>query len=424
MSRLSLLSNRALLLRRPTLARLYIGRCPLKAERGYAAYQFKQPKTFYYPDCKQEAERKSGVTTEQAQRQLEDGGKPKDFYYKVLGVGKYATSKEIRNAYLMLAKRYHPDKMGSGRSLKHFQEISNAYHILTDENKRLEYDQLGGVKDEKAFLEQATVNPTILGQKLDEAKKLQAETDANDEINNLKQLNGKSFELSLSFEEAANGCKKRVDIRYLRKCGKCGGKSQLMTHRDVGKEPCRRCNGAGKVTKRTVTFTAEKTCEHCKGKGFINRRDCEPCGNRGFIASGVEVLVKVPPGSKDGDVITIQNPNTQERVNYSLVVELSDYFRRYGLDVHSDKLITISQAILGGRFTVRGLHEPVEIRVDPGTQTNSEIIIKSKGIRCENGVGNHVVTLKVFIPTKLSIKQRLLILSLAQAEDPIFERKT
>ncbi|XP_033243247.1 protein tumorous imaginal discs, mitochondrial [Drosophila miranda] len=245
------------------------------------------------------------------------------------------------------------------------------------------------------------------------------------EINNLKQLNGKSFELSLSFEEAASGCKKRVDIRYLRKCGKCGGKSQLMTHRDVGKEPCRRCNGAGKVTKRTVTFTAEKTCEHCKGKGFINRRDCEPCGNRGFIAFGVEVLVKVPPGSKDGDVITIQNPNTQEqRVNYRLVVERSDYFRRYGLDVHSDKLITISQAILGGSFTVRGLHEPVEIRVDPGTQTNSEIIIKSKGIRCENGVGNHVVTLKVFIPTKLSMKQRLLFLSLAQAEDPIFESKT
>ncbi|XP_022215451.2 protein tumorous imaginal discs, mitochondrial [Drosophila obscura] len=430
MLRLSLCTIRPLRQIRTTgAARLWISRrcpCPLLAERRYSTkYQFKQPQTFYYPNRKAESDRKSSVGNE-AQGQIEDSGKPRDFYYKVLGVGKHATSKEIRNAYLMLAKRYHPDKMRSERSLKHFQEISNAYHILTDDNKRLEYDQLGGVTDEKAFLEQATVNPTILGQKLNEAKKLQAETNASDEISNLMRAKGKNCEseLKLNFEEAANGCKKRMDIRYLRKCGKCGGKSQLMTHRDVGREPCRRCNGSGKVTQRTVTFTADRPCEHCKGKGYINRRDCEPCGNRGFMVSGVEVLVKVPPGSKDGEVMTIQNPKTNERINYRLVVEHSDYFRRDGLDVHSDKLLTISQAILGGSFTVRGLHQPVDIRVAPGTQPNSLITLKSKGIRCEHGVGNHVITLKVFIPSKLSVKQRLLILGLAKAEDPIFERQT
>ncbi|XP_034137253.1 protein tumorous imaginal discs, mitochondrial-like isoform X2 [Drosophila guanche] len=167
-----------------------------------------------------------------------------------------------------------------------------------------------------------------------------------------------------------------------------------------------------------------KAMEQCQGKGYINRRDCEPCGNRGFVLSSVEVLVKVPPGSKDGEVMTIQNPNTNERINYRLVVERSVYFRRDGLNVYSDKLLTISQAILGGTFTVPGLHEPVELRVAPGTQPNTQITIKSRGIRSEQGVGNHIVTLKVFIPTKLSMKQRLLFLGLAQAEDPIFERQT
>ncbi|XP_034137252.1 protein tumorous imaginal discs, mitochondrial-like isoform X1 [Drosophila guanche] len=413
MQRLCLYAVRALRTRKPS--------------RLYSKYQFKEPKTFYYPDRTAETERKSGVINEQTQRQqLEPSCKPRDFYYKVLGVGKYASSKEIRNAYLMLAKRYHPDKMRSEKSLKHFQDISNAYHILTDDNKRLEYDQLGGVSDEQAFLEMATVNPTILGQKLNEAKKLQAETDASDEIDKLMRAKGKNceLELKLSFEEAANGCKKRLDVHYLRKCAKCGGKSQLMTHRDVGKEPCRRCNGSGQLTRRTVTFTSAKTCEQCQGKGYINRRDCEPCGNRGFVLSSVEVLVKVPPGSKDGEVMTIQNPNTNERINYRLVVERSVYFRRDGLNVYSDKLLTISQAILGGTFTVPGLHEPVELRVAPGTQPNTQITIKSRGIRSEQGVGNHIVTLKVFIPTKLSMKQRLLFLGLAQAEDPIFERQT
>lgn len=82
-------------------------------------------------------------------------GLPKDYYYKVLGVNRYATVQQIRSAFYALAKRYHPDSTHSEQKLKHFQELSNAYNILTDETKRLEYDQLGGINDEQAFLEQA-----------------------------------------------------------------------------------------------------------------------------------------------------------------------------------------------------------------------------------------------------------------------------
>jgi len=102
---------------------------------------------------------------------------PKDYYYKVLGVNRHASIQQIRSAFYALAKRYHPDSSHSEQKLKHFQELSNAYNILTDETKRLEYDQLGGIKDERAFLEQAG-NPMNVD--LEEAKKFDSDKTAND----------------------------------------------------------------------------------------------------------------------------------------------------------------------------------------------------------------------------------------------------
>jgi len=229
------------------------------------------------------------------------------------------------------------------------------------------------------------------------------------------------LDLPLNFVEATVGCKKRLDLSYLRKCDSCKGKSQLMANRDVGKEPCRRCNGTGKVTTKTVTFTAVNTCGQCKGKRYINRNDCETCDNRGYTIANVEVLVTVPSGSQAGDVITIENPNTKQRVNYHLKVPPSDYFRRVGCNIFTDKYLTISDAILGGNFQVRGLYENVEVRVEAGTQSHTQVVLRNKGVRSRDGVGDHIITLKVRIPRNLSMKQRQLVLALAQAEEPVFE---
>ncbi|KAI8040353.1 hypothetical protein M5D96_006293 [Drosophila gunungcola] len=322
-----------------------------------------------------------------------------------------------RSAFYALAKRYHPDSTHSEQKLKHFQELSNAYNILTDETKRLEYDQLGGIKDERAFLEQAG-NPMNVD--LEEAKKFDSDKTANDDINKLKN---NEFDLQLDFLEATVGCKKRVELRYLRKCETCKGKSQLMAHRDVGKEPCRRCNGTGKVTTKTATFSSVNTCTQCKGKRFTNRNDCETCSNRGFVVSSVDVMVPVPSGSRDGDVLSLVNPATKQQVTYRLTVPGSDYFRRVGNDIQTDKQLNISEAILGGTFQVRGLYESLELRVEPGTQSHTQVLLKGKGVRSKEGVGHHIVTLKVRIPRNLSVKQRQLVLALSQAEDPVFEPK-
>ncbi|XP_068142023.1 chaperone protein DnaJ isoform X1 [Drosophila tropicalis] len=407
-------------------------------KRLVSQYQFRTQKPVYYPDrqaemkyqrstpsikvksptmqqLQQQQQQLANKTGKMLQNRMQHRGLPKDYYYKVLGVHKHATIQQIRSAFYALAKRYHPDSTHSEQKLQHFQELSNAYNILTDETKRLEYDQLGSIKDEQAFLAQAG-NPMQMDPET--AKKYERQK-SNDEI---QKLTGNEFDLSLSFVDATVGCKKRLDLRYLRKCDTCKGKSQLMAHREVGKEPCRRCNGTGKVTTKTVTFTSVNTCSQCKGKRFINRNDCETCDNRGYVVANVEVLITVPSGSKSGDVITIDNPNTKQRVNYRLDVPPSEYFRRIGNDIHTDKHLTISEAILGGNFTARGLYENVELRIEPGTQSETQIVLKNKGVRSQDGIGNHIITLKVRIPRNLSVKQRQLVLALAQAEEPLFER--
>lgn len=153
--------------RRRSMQLLSIGCVPLRENnvvcynslwrRLVSQYQFRTKKSVYYPDRKSEMQR----TTVSAKQMLainpqhHQRGLPKDYYYRVLGVNRHATVQQIRSAFYALAKRYHPDSMHSEEKLRHFQELSNAYNILTDETKRLEYDQLGGIKDEKAFLAQA-----------------------------------------------------------------------------------------------------------------------------------------------------------------------------------------------------------------------------------------------------------------------------
>lgn len=396
--------------------------------RLMSQYQFRTQKPAYYPDRQLEAKRPSISKAGQHSQQIsfpapvktavQNRGMPKDYYYRVLGVHRHATIQQIRSAFYALAKRYHPDSTHSEQKLKHFQELSNAYNILTDETKRLEYDQLGGVRDERAFLEQAG-NP--MRADLDEAKKLESQKWSSEEINKVKS---NEFDLPLKFEEATVGCKKRLDLKYLRKCDTCKGKSQLMTHRDVGKEPCRRCNGTGKVTTKTATYSSVTPCSQCKGKRFTNRNDCETCSNRGHVVATVDVMVPVPAGSKDGDVVTISNPNNKQQVTYKLQVPHSDYFKRVGNDILTDKHLNVSDAILGGTFRIRGLYETVELKIEPGTQSHTQVILKSKGVRSKEGIGNHIVTLKVRIPKNLSVKQRQLVLALAQAEEPLFEHKT
>ncbi|XP_037940608.1 dnaJ homolog subfamily A member 3, mitochondrial [Teleopsis dalmanni] len=376
------------------------------------AYQFKVKKPYYYPDRKEEMKRMN----EQAKSQLvaepqKPKALPKDHYYRILGVTKYASTPEIKAAYYSMAKRYHPD---SGSQSKRFTEISNAYHILTDEIKRMEYDQLGMVKDEQSFLQKANLTTSSTKPKKQD---LQTQALNKDEI---LQLAKQEPVLELSFTESAHGVTKNVDLRFLKKCFTCNGKSPKLANR-TRTEPCRKCGGSGQISKKTSTYTTVSDCDACKGRRFINRNKCDTCDNRGYIVESVRVVVPVPSGLKTGDVLPIENPKTKQRVNYRIQVKESEYFRRIGNDIHTEKYVNISQAILGGNVTVRGIYGTNEVKIEPGTESHSKIVLKGKGIKERDSVGDHVVLIKIRVPKAINMKQRQIVLALSKTEEPNFD---
>lgn len=236
----------------------------------------------------------------------------------------------------------------------------------------------------------------------------------------IKMTSGES-RLELTFLEAAHGLKKNIDLRFLKKCPACNGKSPQLVNRSKP-ELCRKCQGIGKLTKKTATYTSIQVCDQCHGKRYINRNECDICENRGVVLETVRIVAQVPPGVKHGELVPVDNPKTKQRIHYRVQVQPSDIFQRIGNNVLSDKYITISDAVLGGTFKVRGIYEELEVKLDPGTESHTTKTLKGKGIRSRDGTGDHIINFKIRIPRQLSMKQRQLIMALAKTEDHTFER--
>ncbi|XP_075162146.1 dnaJ homolog l(2)tid, mitochondrial [Haematobia irritans] len=398
------------------------------------AYQFKKKPNVYYPDRQLEMQRikeqqKSELVIESQQRKR----LPKDYYYRILGLHKRATIQEIKAAYYTLAKRYHPDSGNSSNDQKfseRFQEISNAYHILTDESKKLEYDQMGEIRDEKLFLEMANAQKSSKQFKLTPVNLLRgpsgnvslkdSQTESpitNDDKLLISQTNQK---LEITFLESVHGVKRIVDLKYLSKCPQCNGNSQRMAGR-IAPEPCRKCNGSGQIKKKTQTYIALNVCDQCHGKRYINRNQCDLCECRGFVQESTKLTIHVPP-CKTGDIISVENPKTGQVLNYRINVEESKYYQRFGNNVLTEKYIKLSEAILGGTVKVRGIYENLELNLEPGTESHTKITLKGKGIKGRGEcVGDHIVLVKIRVPRQLTMKQRQLMLAFAKTEDPTFD---
>lgn len=228
--------------------------------------------------------------------------------------------------------------------------------------------------------------------------------------------------LEISFLESVHGVKKNIDLKYLRKCPQCNGNSQRMAGR-ANVEPCRKCNGSGQLKKKTATYTTMTVCDQCNGKRYINRNQCDLCECRGFVQESNKVTIHIPPGVKTGDAISVENPKTSQRLSYRVNVQESDYYQRIGNNVITEKYINLSEAILGGIVKVRGIYNSIELKIEPGTESHTKLTLKGKGIKARgDGVGDHIVLIKIKIPRQLTMKQRQLILALAKTENPTFDR--
>ncbi len=347
-------------------------------------------------------------------------------YYEVLGVDKSVSEDELKKAYRKAAKKYHPDlNPGDATAEKNFKEVNEAYEVLSDKEKRARYDQFG----------HAGVDPNFgaggggygggfggfgdfgdLGDILGSMFGGGFGGGARRNPNAPRRGNDTAAAVTLSFEEAAKGCKKTVKVTKIDNCKECGG-----TGAEKGSSPktCPVCHGTGQVsaTQRTPfgVMQTQKVCDHCKGSGKVIDKPCRTCAGKGRIRHTVEQTVEIPAGIDDGQVINLRGggdaganggPSGDLRINVN--VRPHPIFERDGYDVYCEIPITFAQAALGAEITVPTLDGKVKFQIHEGTQPGDEFKLRGKGIQRLNysGKGDQYVKITVEVPKGLSKAQK------------------
>ncbi|KAI8441003.1 hypothetical protein MSG28_009280 [Choristoneura fumiferana] len=350
-------------------------------------------------------------------------------YYKVLGISKNASAKDVKKAYYQLAKKYHPDANKSDpEASKKFQEVSEAYEILSDDNKRKQYDTFGTTSEQMGmgggpggadgFTHQwqykATIDPEELFRKIfgDAGFKSEAFSDFAESQFGF----GASQEIivNLRFTEAARGVNKDVNINIVDTCPKCQGSRCEPGTKSIR---CTYCNGTGMETFSRGPFVMRSTCRHCHGTRMLIKFPCVECEGKGQCVQRKKVTVPVPAGVEDGQTVRMSVGNSEIFVTFK--VERSEYFRRDGPDVHTDCTISVSQALLGGTVRIQGLYEDHTLQILPGTSSHKLIRLSGKGMKLvsKHGYGDHYVHIKIQVPKTLTDKQKALVYAYAELEE-------
>lgn len=344
-------------------------------------------------------------------------------YYEVLGVDRNATESEIKRAYRKAAKKYHPDlNPGDKEAEKKFKEVNEAYAILSDPEKRARYDQFGhaGVDPNSAagagagfggfdfdFGDLGDIFSSFFGGGFG---------GRTSNPNAPRRGSDTSATVALSFEEAAKGCKKTINIPRVENCSECGGSG---ARKGTSPTTCPNCNGAGhvKFAQRTPfgIMQTQRMCDRCGGKGTIIEKPCNRCAGKGRVQVTKSQTVDIPAGIDDGQVIKLRgggdagvNGGPPGDLHLTVSVRPHPIFERNGYDVYCEIPITFVHACLGAEIVVPTLDGKVKFTVHEGTQPGDEFKLKGKGIKRLNGVGrgDQYVKILVEIPRDLTEKQK------------------
>ncbi|MEQ2221181.1 DnaJ subfamily A member 3, mitochondrial [Ilyodon furcidens] len=346
----------------------------------------------------------------------------KQDFYEILGVARTASQKEIKKAYYQLAKKYHPDTNPDDPEAKEkFAKLAEAYEVLSDEVKRKQYDTYGanfdpsqtGAGNQQYYRAGGTtIDPEELFRKIfGEFAGGMGFGDINSMFDQRPE-----YVMELTFSEAAKGASKQLSVNLDDNCPRCDG---------MGNEPgtrasrCQYCNGTGVESISTGPFMMRSTCRRCGGKGTIINTPCALCRGSGQMKKKQTVTVPVPAGVENGQTVRMAVGTKEILITFR--VQKSPVFRRNGADVHSDTFISIAQAILGGTATTQGLYETISIVIPSGCRADQVIRLQGKGIRRMNSYsyGDHYVHIKIKVPTKLTRRQRSLLLSYAEEETDV-----
>ncbi|MBQ9062385.1 MAG: molecular chaperone DnaJ [Eubacterium sp.] len=339
-------------------------------------------------------------------------------YYEVLGVDRNADENTLKKAYRKLAKKYHPDmNPGDKDAEAKFKEATEAYGVLSDPEKRRQYDQFGHAAFEQggaggfggfdfSGADFSDIFGDIFGDFFGGGRTRRA-SNAPQRGASLRAI------VHLTFEEAVFGCEKELELTLKDTCKTCGGSGAKP---GTSPETCKTCGGSGQVrrTQQSLFGMVQniETCPDCRGTGQIIKEKCADCGGTGYTSSRKKIQVSVPAGIDHGQSIRIRDkgePGRNGGPRGDLLVEVSvaqhPIFQRDGVNIFSTAPMTYAQAALGGDIRIDTVDGPVVYTVKPGTATDTRIRLRGKGVpslRSKSVRGDQYVTLVVQVPTDLN----------------------
>jgi molecular chaperone DnaJ len=344
-------------------------------------------------------------------------------YYELLGIGRSASPQEIKKVYRRLARQYHPDVSDEPEAETRFKEINEAYEVLSDAEKRATYDRFGhaGLSGGRAgfdfggFRDPFDIFAEVFGGGFGFRTAARRGPRRGADLR---------YDLRLTFEEAVFGCEKEIEVTRYEVCPECNGSGA-----EPGTSPvrCSECNGTGQVRRvqRSIlgSFVSVTTCPTCRGDGETIPIPCKRCNGDGRIYAARNLSITIPAGVDRGTQIRLagkgemgEHGGPPGNLYIVLDVEPHPIFRRRDDDVLVELRINVAQAALGAEVNVPTLEGEETVSIPPGTQNNTVLRLRNKGVPHvqRNGRGDELVLVRVAVPDKLSAEQKHLLRELGE----------
>ena len=350
-------------------------------------------------------------------------------YYEVLGVSKNATDDEIKSAFRKLAKKYHPDVSKEENAAEKFKEAQEAYAILSDPEKRRQYDQFGhsaftnangGFSGFEGF---DFGNVSDIFEDLFGGMGFSSSRSRTRNTNSPRKGSDLLYHMTIDFDEAIYGTKKDIKVDVEEDCDECHGKGGFDS------KTCSSCHGSGTITQEQRTmfgsFLSKTTCPYCKGAGSTFEKTCSSCHGSGKVTNRKTITVTVPAGIDSENRLRIAGkggagsnggPNGDLYIEFT--VRSHEFYQRDDDDIYIELPLTITEATLGAKKEIPTIYGNVDLTIPAGTQNGEKMRLKGKGIENVNTKrkGDMYVITKIIIPEKLSREQKKLFESLSETD--------